>query len=166
MKASKLTTICALAACVLAAHGVRAQAADKRDDNLDLTMTLLPEHAKGPEDVTKRIALPPPVSADASKDDPGAGKSGHDSGDEGKGPPADSAEQGRDNADQARERGRDFGQNVAEQARENRENAGRGNDPDKPGNGAGGNGNGNGAGGNGNGGGTPSGPPASPPGKP
>jgi uncharacterized membrane protein YgcG len=164
MNPSKLAVVCGLAAACAVTLEVRAQAPEKPASNLDVTMTLLPEHAKGPEDITRRIALPPPASPDnrggsrADKDKP-------DSGDDGANRPADPGAQGRDTADEARERGREFGQDTAEQSRENRENAGRGRDAGTSN--AGGNGSSNGGGGganNGNGKGP--GPPASPPGKP
>jgi hypothetical protein len=140
--------VAALAICAAGSAG--AQTPAKRPDSLDVTMTLLPEHSKGPEEITRRIALPsPPPQTGVHKDGQAEGAGGAKKDD--KGPPADPGEQGRSNADQARERGRDFGQEVAEQARENRENAGHGN--------SGNNGNG---GGNGGG----KGPPATPPGHP
>ncbi|HVS23422.1 MAG TPA: hypothetical protein VMU03_06825, partial [Gammaproteobacteria bacterium] len=56
-------TIAALALCAAAPLG--AQPPEKPADqkpaaNLDLTMTLLLEHAKGPEEITRHIELPPP----------------------------------------------------------------------------------------------------------
>jgi hypothetical protein len=138
-------TIAALALCAASTAGAQSQ--EKRADNLDLTMKLLPEHAKGPEEITKRIELPRPAGTGERKDDrPDGDQNGSHKDD--KGPPSDPGEQGRSTAEQARERGREFGQDVAEQARENREIAGHGA------------GSGNGNGGN-NGGGK--GPPASPP---
>jgi len=135
MNPSKFAASCALAAALVLTLAAHAQAPGKPADNLDVTMTLLPEHAKGPEDITRRITLPPPANPDAGRraDKP-------DSHDDGKSPPASPGPQGqgRDTADEARERGREFGQDVSEQSRENRENAGRGHD----------NGNGNAGGGN------------------
>jgi hypothetical protein len=168
MNPSKLLTTCALAAALLVAPDVRAQAPEKPVDTLDVTMTLLPEHAKGPEDITRRIALPPPANRD---DKPGrrADKGKPDSLEDGKSPPAEPGTQGRDKADEARERGRQFGQDVSEQSRENRENAGRASDAAGGGNGGNGNvggGNSGGGNGNGNGNGNAPGPPVSPPGKP
>jgi len=140
--------IAALAICT--AYTAAAQTAEKRPASLDVTMTLLPEHAKGPDEITRRIELPRPKDAGEHKDAaPDTDPNGSHKDD--KGPPSDPGEQGHSKADQARERGRDFGQEVAEQARENRENAGHGN--------AGNNGNG---GGNGGG----KGPPVTPPGHP
>ena len=124
MNPSKLAATCALAAAFVVTLEVRAQAPGKPADNLDVTMTLLPEHAKGPEDITRRIALPPP----ANPGDKAGRGTDKDKPDDGKSPPADPGAKGRDTADEARERGREFGQDVSEQSRENRENAGRGHD--------------------------------------
>jgi hypothetical protein len=145
--AARLALTGALAAlAICSARAADAQTPEKkRPDSLDVTMTLLPEHAKGPEEITRRIELPRPSQTGERKDGQAEGAGGANKDD--KGPPADPGEQGRANADQARERGREFGQEVAEQARENRENAGHGN-----------------SGNNGNGGGK--GPPAAPPGHP
>jgi uncharacterized membrane protein YgcG len=162
MKATRLAVTCACGAVAICAlRGVEAQGTEKRDNNLDLTMTLLPEHAKGPEEITRRIELPPPRNATEQKD--AHGPNG-DSKKDDKGPPADPGQQGRSTADQAREQGREFGQAAADQARENRENAGHG---PADGNGGGNSNSGNG-GGNSNGGsnGGGKGPPTSPPGHP
>jgi hypothetical protein len=96
----------------------------KGTDNLDVTMTLLPESAKSPEPITRRIELPAAENPAGEK-----GQSGAQQGEQSS-PPLDGPGQGRDTAAEARERGREFGQDVAEQARENRENAGRGHAPD------------------------------------
>jgi hypothetical protein len=142
---ARFATLCAIAALALcAAVTAGAQPPEKPADkkpagNLDLTMTLLPEHAKGPEEITRRIELPPPQASGEHGQDDGSHK-------EDAGRPADPGEQGRATADQARELGREFGQERAAEARENRDNAAHG---------------GNGAG---NGGGQ--GPPISPPGHP
>lgn len=151
-----ITFACA-AVAICASRGAEADGAEKRD-NLELTMTLLPEHAKGPEEITRRIELPPPKPPAEQKD--AQAPNGDQDGDlkkDDKGPPAGKGEQGHSNADQAREQGREFGQNAAEQARENRENAGHSGD-----NGGGNGNNGNGGGNNGGG----KGPPTSPPGHP
>jgi len=90
---------------------------------LEITMTLLPENAKDATEITRKIELPAPGEKRESQGNqrpaelPGAAQ--------GKG-------EGLEKAAEARERGRDFGQDVAEQARENRENAGRRNDPPGP----------------------------------
>ena len=146
------TTLVARAFCaaLAVAWAVASYAQEKRENNLDVTIRLLPENAVGPEDITRRIELPP---AAARPTPPRA------EGDDAAQPPADDKEKnkgrGDDIADQARERGRDFGQETAEQARGNRENAGRPDDapgrgpprdPDPPGN--------------------PRGPPETPPGRP
>jgi hypothetical protein len=81
-------------------------------------MTLLPENAVDASAITRRIELPPAAAAaERPADLPGL--------DNGRG-------QGLETAAAARERGREFGQDVAEQARENRDNAGRGDDPPGP----------------------------------
>ena len=116
-------TIAALAIC--AAPAAFAQSEVKRADNLDLTMKLLPEHATGPEEITKRIDLPRPAGTGESKDQNDSDKN-KDNDKADKGPPSDPGDQGRSTAEQARERGLEFGQEAAEQARENRENAGHG----------------------------------------
>lgn len=128
------------------AWAVAAYAQETSESNLDVTIRLLPENAVGPEDITRRIELPPaaarPTPPRAEPDDTAQ-------------PPADDKEKekGRadEAADQARERGREFGQETAEQARGNRETAGRPDDapgrgpPNEPG---------------------PRGPPDTPPGRP
>jgi hypothetical protein len=148
---TRFTVTCAIAALALcAAATAGAQPPEKPDQkpaderpagNLDLTMTLLPEHAKGPEEITRRIELPPPKASGEHGQDDGSHK-------ENAGQPSDPGEEGRSTAEKARELGREFGQSAAENARENRDNAAHG-------------GNGNGGG---NGGGQ--GPPSSPPGHP
>ena len=98
MNPSKFAASCALAAALVLTLAVHAQAPGKPADNLDVTMTLLPEHAKGPEDITRRITLPPPANPDAGRraDKP-------DSRDDGKSPPTSPGPQGqgRDTADAA-----------------------------------------------------------------
>lgn len=97
------------------------QAPQKASARLEVTMTLLPENAKDAREITRKIELPPAGQPGAAgkrpADVPGA--------DHGQG-------EGLEKAAEARERGREFGQDVAEQARENRENAGRRNDPPGP----------------------------------
>jgi len=140
----------AICASLAMAWAVAAYAQEKSESNLDVTIRLLPENAVGPEDVTRRIELPPaaarPTPPRAESDDEAP-------------PPADDQEKGRGDeiSNEARERGREFGQETAEQARGNRENAGRPDDapgrgppkepgpPDNPG---------------------PRGPPETPPGRP
>jgi RNA processing factor Prp31 len=110
----------AICASLAMAWAVAAYAQEKSESNLDVTIRLLPENAVGPEDITRRIELPP---AAARPTPPGAEP------DDTAQPPADDKEKekGRadEAADEARERGREFGQETAEQARGNRENAGR-----------------------------------------
>ena len=85
------------------------------ETSLDVTIRLLPENAAGPEEITRRIELPP---AAANPTPPRA-----DAADEA--PPDNDRGRGDEIAGEARERGREFGQETAESARENRENAGR-----------------------------------------
>jgi hypothetical protein len=114
------TTLIARAVCIALAMagGVAVHAQAPSESNLDVTIRLLPENAVGPEDITRRIQLPPaaanPAPPRAESSDEAA-------------PPADDTEKarGQENAEEARERGREFGQDTAEQARGNRENAGR-----------------------------------------
>jgi hypothetical protein len=105
-----------------------AQEADT--GNLDVTMTLLPENAVGPEEITRRIELPsaPPAEREAA----GAGADGEPE----RPDVLPGLENGRgaglDTAVEARERGRAFGQEVAEAARESRDDAGRRDDRGPP----------------------------------
>lgn len=121
------TTVAALALLAALPVAAQQQAPQPPPPRLEITMTLLPENAKDPSSVTRKIELPAAGQAKTDgkrpADIPGA--------EHGKG-------QGLDTAAEARERGRDFGQAVAEQARDNRENAGRRDDhpsgppPDRP----------------------------------
>ena len=103
-------------AALFGAAAAVAQPAPNGGDNLDLTMVLLPENAAGPEEITRRIELPPAT-------DPAAGQQpttpNEASGGDGK-------DNGRDTAAEARERGREFGHEAKDDAREERENAGLG----------------------------------------
>src|SRR5262245_33935543 len=116
------TTLIARAVCVALAMagGVAAHAQAPSESNLDVTIRLLPENAVGPEDITRRIQLPPAAA------NPTPPRAESDDGDEAP-PSGDDKEKGRGDeiSDEARERGREFGQETAEQARGNRENAGR-----------------------------------------
>ena len=111
----RITVIAAL----LTAASVNAQ--ERALERLEITMALLPENAVGPEVIISRIELPPAAEQGADGQPPeelpgltnGQGK-------------------GLESATEARERGRELGQDVAEQARENRDNAGRGDDPPGP----------------------------------
>jgi hypothetical protein len=110
----------ALCVALAGAWVVASYAQEKRENNLDVTIRLLPENAVGPEDITRRIELPP---AAARPTPPRA------EGDDAARAPADDKENEKRRADEAgneaRERGRDFGQETAEKARGNREDAGR-----------------------------------------
>ena len=72
------TTLIARAVCVALAMagGVAARAQDAGEANLDVTIRLLPENAVGPEDITRRIELPPaaarPTPPRAESDDEAA----------------------------------------------------------------------------------------------
>ena len=118
---SKILTLSVLAAPALLAAPSYAQ---PPADTLDLTMVLLPEHATGPQDITRRIELPPARGRDNAEN---RGKSEDHSG-----PPEGKGED-RETADQARDRGREAGQQVSEEQRENREQAGHGKPPEPPG---------------------------------
>lgn len=113
-----------LLAATVAAGPVAAQSATAPDDELELTMTLLPESATEPDAVTKNIELPAPAS------DQGVAKSADGTAN------ANQAHEGRDsglaNAAEAQERGRDIGQTIAAEAHDNREDQGRGNAPEPP----------------------------------
>jgi hypothetical protein len=99
-----------------------ASAQERALERLEITMELLPAQAVGPEEITRRIELPPAANQGNTGDQPPAELPGLENGNG----------QGLETATEARERGREFGQDVAEQARENRENAGRGDDPPGP----------------------------------
>src|SRR6188508_3437408 len=98
------TTIIARAVCVALAMagGVAAHAQAPSDSNLDVTIRLLPENAVGPEDITRRIELPPaaaiptPPRADAADEVPRDNDQGR----------------GEEVSGEARERGREFGQET------------------------------------------------------
>jgi hypothetical protein len=96
------------------AGGVAAHAQPPGDTNLDVTIRLLPENAVGPDEITRRIELPP---AAANATPPRA-----DAADEA--PPDNERGRGDEVSSEARERGREFGQEVSEQARQNRETRG------------------------------------------
>ena len=118
------TTMLARAVCVtLATAGaLAARAQDATETSLEVTIRLLPENAVGPEEITRRIELPP---AAANPTPPRA-----EAADEA--PPESERGRGDEISNEARERGREFGQETAEQARENRENAGRPDEAGRP----------------------------------
>ncbi|HET7130896.1 MAG TPA: hypothetical protein VFJ95_01555 [Gammaproteobacteria bacterium] len=121
---SKIVTLSILAAPAVLAAPVHAQ---PPADALDVTMVLLPEHATGPKDITRRIELPPAKGSENADNRGRPEDRGNAAG------PPEGAGEGRDTAEQARERGREFGQQISEQARENREQAGHGQPPEPPG---------------------------------
>jgi hypothetical protein len=122
MNAKGLTWI-GLALATAYACGAGAQS-ERAIERLEITMTLLPEQAENAAQVIQRVIdLPPPRAPEAG-----------DNGQKPDEPPGrgNGRGQGLETAAEARERGREFGQDVAADARENRENAGRGDDPPGP----------------------------------
>jgi hypothetical protein len=114
-----------LACVVVAATACAAYGQEGGEASLEVTIRLLPENAVGPEEITRRIELPPAAANAVPPQTPP--DEGSPTGDRGQ--PNDPGA-GNDVATEARERGREFGREVSEQARENRENAGR---PDEAG---------------------------------
>lgn len=114
----RMTVTAALLTGFMAAS-VNAQ--ERALERLEITMALLPENAVGPEAIISRIELPPAAEqgADGQRPEELPGLTN------GQG-------EGLETAAEARDRGRELGQDVAEQARENRDNAGRGDDPPGP----------------------------------
>ena len=115
--------------CTLAlADGARAQDADDEDqeplpEDLELTMTLMPEGEALPEAVTRTIELPPSASDAAATNAAGLSQANE---------ARDAREEGLDTAAEARDKGRELGEQMAEQARENREDTGRSKPPPPP----------------------------------
>jgi hypothetical protein len=137
----------ALACVAVAVSACAAYGQEGEEASLEVTIRLLPENAVDPEEITRRIELPPAAASAVPPQTPP--DEGNPAGDRGQ--PNDPGA-GNDVATEARERGREFGQEVSEQARENRENAGRPDEarpppapPSTP---------------------SPPGPPAAPPGRP
>jgi len=131
MQALQAVAVFAVAAMAFAAP-VRAQSAapstpPSSGDSLELTMVLLPESARGPEEIVRRIELPA-AAAEQGREASATGRARAAEALAG-----DERRDGLETAAEARERGREFGQEIAEQARENRENAGRGSDGERPG---------------------------------
>jgi hypothetical protein len=137
-KAARSTRFAAGVALASALAAV-AHAQPASDASLEVTIRLLPENAVGPQEITRRIELPPAAvteapqdRADGSRPDPERDRAdGREPGprvepEAGGGEAREQARgQGRDVATDARERGREAGREAADQARENRENAGR-----------------------------------------
>ena len=137
----------AMASAVLSSaigFAAHAQAQAPSDTSLEVTIRLLPENAVGPEEITRRIELPPLPVAPAERQDaapnerrtapPGAerGPDAERGADSQRGPAAERGPdaderrgRGQDIARDARERGRDVSRDVEQEARDNRENAGR-----------------------------------------
>jgi hypothetical protein len=115
----------ALCAALATAGGVTAYAQEDADASLEVTIRLLPENAVGPEEITRRIELPPAAAnATTPRAAPDAGNA--------RGQQNENPGRGAEVSSEARERGREFGQEVSEQARGNRENAGRPDDAGPP----------------------------------
>jgi len=108
------TTIIAALGLVLGANWAAAQ--EGPGDDLDITMTLMPQGADLPDAVTKDLTLPPLPEASRNDADPRPGES--------------SSAEGRAIAEQARAEGRAIGQAAAEAAQDNRENFGHGSPPE------------------------------------
>lgn len=124
MNTMKGLTWTGLALAVAFASGANAQENENARERLEITLTLLPEQAENAAQVIQRIIDLPPPPADPANDN--GGKPEELPGlEHGQG-------QGLETAAEARELGREFGQDVAADARENRENAGRGDDPPGP----------------------------------
>ena len=103
------SAVIALAAGLGSSPAVAQQAPAERGGELDVTMRIITDpDAKLPDEIVRRITLPPPRPAP-----PGEGRS--------------DAERttGPDRAEEAREQGREFGQDVATGARERAEAARR-----------------------------------------
>ena len=94
-------------------------AQDDPGDDLEITMTLMPEGANVPDAVMRVLALPefPEASQNDAEPRPGA----------------ESSANGLDIANQARADGRAFGEAAAAAAQDNRESFGRGTPPENPG---------------------------------
>jgi hypothetical protein len=101
---------------------VAVDAQEASEASLEVTIRLLPENAVGPEEITRRIELPPAAAIPAPPRAEAADEA----------PPDSERGRGDEISRDARERGREFGQETAEQARENRENAGRPDDAGPP----------------------------------
>jgi hypothetical protein len=101
---------------------VAVHAQEASEASLEVTIRLLPENAVGPEEITRRIELPPAAAIPAPPRAEAADEA----------PPESERGRGDEISREARERGREFGQETAEQARENRENAGRPDDAGRP----------------------------------
>ena len=124
MSATKGMTWTGLALAAACAWGAVPQENARAIERLQITMTLLPEQAENAARVIQRIIdLPPPPAEQAS--DNGQRPEELPGLEHGQG-------EGLETAVEAREGGREFGQDVAADARDNRENAGRGDDPPGP----------------------------------
>ena len=117
MDFARTLTIITVAGLGLGADWTLAQ--DVPGDDLEITMTLMPENGDLPDAVTRELTLPV-----------------FPEGDEGESIPSqqgvDNSADGLATANQAREDGRAFGQEIAAAAQENRENLGRGRPEDLP----------------------------------
>jgi hypothetical protein len=130
MNAIKGLTWTGLALAATYAWGADAQS-ERAIERLEITMTLLPEQAENAAQVIQRIIDLPPPRADQANDNSDQADDNSQAPDELPGLEHGQG-QGLETAVEAREAGREFGQDVAADARENRENAGRGDDPPGP----------------------------------
>lgn len=129
MLPTRSIAVFAAAGCLVLGAAVHAQDANdsgKDADNLDVTMTLLPEGAKLPDAVTRTIKLPPAASGHAASDHAASGLGTANAN-------RTRRENGLKTAEEARAEGRDLGQEMRQQAAEQRENAERGKGPDNAG---------------------------------
>lgn len=117
MEFVRTLTVIAVVGLALGADWTFAQ--DAPGDDLEITMTLMPEGGELPDAVTRELALPVFPEGDENEGQPIPSQQG-----------VDNSAAGLDIANQARAEGRAFGQDIAAAAQENRENLGRGARPE------------------------------------
>lgn len=117
MDLARTLTIITVAGLGLGADWTFAQ--DAPDEDLEITMTLMPEDGDLPDAVTRELTLPVFPEGDENADDPIPSQQG-----------VDNSANGLTTANQAREEGREFGREAAAAAQDNRENLGRGGRPE------------------------------------
>lgn len=118
MKVRKTLTAFSALAFALGAGAAVAQDGDDGTDDLELTMTLMPEDAELPDAVTRELELPRYAEGENEGEYiPSAQGVEHGT-------------QGLDTANLAREDGRAFGEAAREAAQDNREEFGQGERPD------------------------------------
>ncbi len=113
MDFARTLTIITVAGLGLGADWTFAQ--DAPGDDLEITMTLMPEDGDLPDAVTRELTLPVFPEGDENAGQPIPSQQG-----------VDNSADGLATANQAREAGREFGRQAAAAAQENRENLGRG----------------------------------------